>query len=341
MTHKRNYLWIYRQPVASRLKLANLVTSGAVIFLAGILLLAIQVYLSAVELLEQTRTEAAMTGENLSAAMVFNDKKSGAEILGSLRAFAEISNATVYDAQDQVFAVYDRQEIMMRPVNSQPRKNFYQFTATQLLLGQSFDFKGKHLGTIYLDADLASAYQRLAWYAGLVMLAMVISLAIGHAVLVWLQRFVTAPLLALAQTSELIATKGDFSIRAAVDACADIGLLATAFNTMLDRIEKRESDLESEIFERKRVEIKLDRLAHFDNITGLHNRYFFNDRLSSVVTRAQSINERAIVMFLDLDNFKAINDTLGHDTGDELLSASRMFDGLMFTIADGQSGAFR
>ncbi|WP_317203850.1 putative bifunctional diguanylate cyclase/phosphodiesterase [Janthinobacterium sp.] len=319
MPIKPNIAWIHRQPVAVQLKLANLLTIGGVIFLAGILLLAIQVYLAGVTLLEQTRTEAHMTSENLTAAMVFNDRQSGMEILASLSAFTEISNATVYDAQDQVFGMYSRHAARNGAIRPISRSDSYQFSADRLEVVQPFKYQGRYLGSIYMVADLGTVYRRLAWYVVLVTLVMLMSLALAHLVLIRLQRVVTGPLRALAQTSELISTQGDFSIRAKVNVSADIGLLATAFNTMLDRIEKRESELKGEIIERERAEAKLDRLAHFDSVTGLHNRHFFNERLSSAVARAQVLNERAVVMFIDLDNFKSINDTLGHDTGDELL----------------------
>jgi diguanylate cyclase (GGDEF)-like protein len=314
---------IHRQPVATRLKLANLLTSGCAIFLAGILLLAIQIYLAGAALLDQAQTEAAMTSENLSAAMVFNDRQSATDILASLRAFSDISQATVVDANDLVFAQYVRAQpqaaAFVLDADRARHRDFYHFTPSKLMLAKSFDFRGAHLGTIHLDADLGPAIGRLRWYALLVVLVMLCSLALAHAVLVRLQLFVTAPLLALAQTSALISTQGDFSIRAKVNPSADIGMLAIAFNAMLDRIQQRELELESEIAERRRIEAKLDLLAHFDSITGLHNRHFFNDRLNCVVARAHTLNECAIVMFLDLDNFKTINDTLGHATGDALL----------------------
>lgn len=309
------------QPVARQLQLANLVTSGVVIFLAGFLLVALQSWLAGAALLKQTSTEAAMTSENLSAALVFNDRLSGTDILASLKAFSEISDAVVFDARGEVFVTYRRAGTVPAAVSPIAKTAFdgHDFTLSRLRVVKTIVFEGKPLGVIRIESELTSVYRRIAWYVVLVTLVMVASLGLAQAVLSRLQRLVTEPLLALAKTSETISAQGDFSIRARVNPSADIGLLARGFNAMLDRVEQREHELEEEIAERKRIEVKLDRLAHFDNVTGLHNRYFFNDRLSTVVDRALKNQEQSIVIFLDLDNFKSVNDTLGHDTGDELL----------------------
>ncbi len=74
-----------------------------------------------------------------------------------------------------------------------------------------------------------------------------------------------------------------------------------------------------DITERKRVEAKLIQLAQYDALTGLPNRALFMDRLASATLRANRGKSALAVLFLDLDGFKKINDTLGHHSGDELL----------------------
>ncbi|AZT83079.1 EAL domain-containing protein [Marinobacter sp. NP-4(2019)] len=69
----------------------------------------------------------------------------------------------------------------------------------------------------------------------------------------------------------------------------------------------------------KAAQSELHRLAFYDPLTGLANRQLFRDRLNHVVRRSRRSGEPAALMFLDLDGFKRINDTLGHDSGDELL----------------------
>ncbi|TCV81240.1 putative bifunctional diguanylate cyclase/phosphodiesterase [Sulfurirhabdus autotrophica] len=74
-----------------------------------------------------------------------------------------------------------------------------------------------------------------------------------------------------------------------------------------------------DISERKEAEQKLSFLANFDSLTGLPNRSLFRDRLAQAVARADRQEHLVALLFLDLDRFKTINDSLGHTSGDHLL----------------------
>jgi diguanylate cyclase (GGDEF)-like protein/PAS domain S-box-containing protein len=74
-----------------------------------------------------------------------------------------------------------------------------------------------------------------------------------------------------------------------------------------------------DITERKRAAEQIESLAYRDTLTGLPNRRLFTDRLDLAVTHAQRGRQKLAVIFADLDGFKLINDSLGHDWGDELL----------------------
>lgn len=74
-----------------------------------------------------------------------------------------------------------------------------------------------------------------------------------------------------------------------------------------------------DVTDRKVIQQRIQHLAYHDNLTGLPNRGLLQDRLARSVARAERSGRKVAVLFIDLDNFKNINDTLGHDVGDELL----------------------
>ncbi len=77
--------------------------------------------------------------------------------------------------------------------------------------------------------------------------------------------------------------------------------------------------IQEDISFRKKQEEKIIRQAHFDNLTGLPNRLLAMDRLSQTMKSAFRESKKVVLMFIDLDNFKKVNDTLGHEVGDQLL----------------------
>jgi len=97
----------------------------------------------------------------------------------------------------------------------------------------------------------------------------------------------------------------DYTLREVVESKDEIGELSQAFNTMLSHIHDRD--------------VRLNQLAYRDSLTGLTNRHYFKERAEQAVTNALNNGTRCGLMFIDLDRFKAVNDTLGHEVGDELL----------------------
>ncbi|MEH6445359.1 MAG: bifunctional diguanylate cyclase/phosphodiesterase [Oceanospirillaceae bacterium] len=84
-------------------------------------------------------------------------------------------------------------------------------------------------------------------------------------------------------------------------------------------IYRRTSYLKKEISRREKAEIEIKKIAFYDSLTGLANRDLCKEKLEQIITKACTQNFKIALLFIDIDNFKGINDSFGHSYGDELL----------------------
>jgi len=106
--------------------------------------------------------------------------------------------------------------------------------------------------------------------------------------------------------------QGDFSASIDADSRDEIGMLAANFNLMA-------ASLAHEATERNRQQHELEFLAHHDPLTQLPNRILLADRLAQSIARMQRAQRLLAIVYLDLDDFKPVNDIHGHKAGDQLL----------------------
>jgi len=121
---------------------------------------------------------------------------------------------------------------------------------------------------------------------------------------VFFARGVSRPLEELAEGAQRI-ERGDYATAIDIRQADEIGRLAKAFNRMRTGIADREEHIRYQ--------------ATHDSLTGLPNRTLFHDRLSEAIEKARQSGESVAIIIMDLNRFKEINDTLGHQFGDELL----------------------
>ena len=172
----------------------------------------------------------------------------------------------------------------------------------------------KHFVILGLTQPIANVVwetDQLGWY--MIKMIMVLgALAVVLAALV--SRAVTGPLRMMADAVKLFAQKQVMS-ELPPDRGDEIGVLARSLNHMQETILENMRELNESRH-------ALKHLAQHDTLTGLPNRALFDDRLGRAISQAQRDQTRMALLFVDLDAFKAINDTYGHYVGDLLLTAA-------------------
>lgn len=128
------------------------------------------------------------------------------------------------------------------------------------------------------------------------------------------------PVLDLATIAEQVASLGDYSLRAREQDEYELNDLHHHFNQVMQRMDAWESDRQSEARERKEAERRLDILSNHDSLTKLPNRNYFQTLIKHCVDDALASNQLAGLMFIDIDNFKLMNDQFGYDAGDLILA---------------------
>jgi len=141
-----------------------------------------------------------------------------------------------------------------------------------------------------------------------------------------LARSLVRPIREIQSATERIAA-GDLQFRLDLKRTDEVGEVAKAFNLMLDKLEEN-------IDERIRVENQISHLAYHDSLTGLANRRLLRERLEAALEPSALAEQSVAIIFMDLDRFKDINDTLGHTAGDDLLmEAARRLNACLRGIA--------
>ena len=166
---------------------------------------------------------------------------------------------------------------------------------------------GRKAGQLIIVADVSDLRTELIRAIFLTALSALAASIFGIALAARLQARITKPILSLINAMSHIRQARDYTTKVAHISDDETGILVDTFNGMI-----------AEIGEHDR---QLAKLAFFDTLTGLANRENFHDNLKKTIDRCRREGRTAALFLFDLDEFKLVNDTLGHSVGDALLIA--------------------
>ncbi len=222
-----------------------LVTCGVTILFACTMLAVYDVTAFRREIADELVSTAAITGSNTTAALSFGDARAASETLNSLAAQTHIVAAAVYGANGALFASYARTRANSElvPPNSGP--DGIHFSLHDVVVSQPIQLSGERIGTIYLRSDLDQLYTRAKNFFEILDVVILACLLAAYLLASRLQRLISGPILALAQTAATVSAEKDYSVRAKKSGNDEVGSLVDRFNDMLAQIQERDTALQS------------------------------------------------------------------------------------------------
>lgn len=176
------------------------------------------------------------------------------------------------------------------------------------------------MGKLVLSYDIQHPLAENRWkFIGLVSPVVIILLLITVITTVRLQRRLLTPLTSLIAKMKKVEKEANYDVKVSEEGKFEIASLGRGFNSMMLHIKNQIDINKRKTLLLERQQSQMEKLANFDTLTGLPNRQYLMKSLSIELASAKRDKSQVALMFLDLDGFKQVNDSYGHDAGDKLL----------------------
>lgn len=259
---------------------------------------------------------ADFIANNTATALKEKNATAAEAILTQLQDYPRIVSANLKTADQKNFAHYQgiaaTEPLFSAQATNLSNAIHYYFKDHKLYLEKPIISGQEILGNLTLVANAEALYEQLQRDIGISACIILGALLIGVMIASYSHRIIARPIDELSRNLVTITKQKNYKMRADFKANDEIGILRDHFNHLLDTIQ-------DQVQQQKVVEEKVRKLAYFDDVTGLPNRYFFAELLKKIIADAKRQGHKVAVLYLDLDNFKRINEGLGRAIGDQLL----------------------
>jgi signal transduction histidine kinase/ActR/RegA family two-component response regulator len=251
---------MHAKPIRRTLITVILLTCGAVMLITSTAFFAYEF----VTFRQLTLRNLTILGEaiaaNSTAALAFDNPDDAREVLSAFKAQPHVVGAGLYLNDGRLFASYP-EGISRDSLPKSVRQDGYRFEKGLLTGVQPVVQAGRRMGTLYLQSDLGEVYEHFRLFGLIAALVMAVCCLAAYLISTRLQRHISQPILALAETAQTVSEHRDYSVRAVKPEGYEFRILTNAFNHMLGRIEEGQTKLQSQLS-------RLDLLHRITRATG-------------------------------------------------------------------------
>jgi signal transduction histidine kinase len=248
-------------PIQYKLMRVVLLISGAVLLLTFTAYSVYEFFTFRRALMREISILGEIIAANSTAALAFDSRDDANEILSALKAEPHIVAASIYDKEGKLFSYYPA----TLPANNfpeLPKDLGYRFEQAHLMGFQPVVQGSSRLGTLFIKSDIGAMYERFRLYGSIAVLVIGVSFMVAYMLSKSLQRSITTPILALAETARAISDRQDYSVRATKLGKDELGLLTDAFNQMLSQIQRQNEEIQ--VFNQKLEQNIIDRTKELE-----------------------------------------------------------------------------
>lgn len=257
--------------------------------------------------LEEVKVQSKIVAESVAAAMAFRDEAAANETLSALHGSEDMIEAHLLLPDGTLFRSYYHNTKMppyitnFHTITSDTEK----FTLSTITIEKTIYLRKQFVGSLILVNSLRRYYESFIWYVCIIIITSGFGFLLARWIAVRISHTITGPLTSLTNMTEKIMREKDYTTSITIDTKDEVGSLSYAFSEMMLQIRKRD--------------LSLQQLAYYDRITGLANRHYFEERIVQAIENAKRYGTVCYLFMIDLDDFKIVNDTMGHYVGDLLL----------------------
>ncbi len=316
-----------RYELARRATFATVATLLSMLLLAGLTLAA----LFAKDRIEQSRiaalTQANVASSTVAAGLRFGGKEVIAETLRVFDSGPDPDSAAVYDRKgtllaEVVAAGESKFPETLAAVNARSG-NLLAARPIQLALrDDQIGGTAVSLGTLVVTPNQRSLNATFMRALAVLSIVLAITLVAGIWIARLLSRAMLKPVADLTAWAEDVAQSRNLTAAAPRGGGLEVDRLTTSFESLIAQLAEHNRELKRKQYELRIHNEQLETVAFTDALTGLPNRAVFESALKAEIASATEASRRITVLFVDLDNLKAINDRHGHVKGDAALRAA-------------------